>query len=238
MVVLDREGRDRSVQPRVPEVTGYSSEEVKGKQMWDFLAVPQEVAAARASFKELADATTRHHENYWLTKGGARRLIAWADTGVLGEDGLVESVIAIGIDHTDRVEAQERAQESEATVRTLLETAVQAIVVVNHEGRITLANAATDKMFGYSRQELLGQPIEKLVPERLRERHARQRANWFSQPRSRPMGAGLDLAGLRHDATEFPIEVSLSYLHSRQGMLGVSLHFRYHRAQEKRGDAV
>lgn len=134
----------------------------------------------------------------------------------------MQSVIAIGIDHTDRVEAQERAQESEATLRALLETVAEAIVVVNDEGRVTMANMATDKMFGYRRQELLGQPIEKLVPERLRERHARHRANWFSHPRSRPMGAGQNLGGLRRDGTEFPIEVSLSYLRSRQGLLGVS----------------
>jgi PAS domain S-box-containing protein len=222
VVLLDSEGRIVQFNRAFREVTGYSSEEVKGKRMWDFLAVPEEVAAVTASFKELTDTTTHHHENYWMTKGGARRLIAWADTGVLDENGLVQSVIAIGIDHTDRVEAQERAQESEATLRALLETVVEAIVVVNDEGRITMANAATDKMFGYRRQELLGEPIEKLVPERLRERHVRHRASWFSHPRSRSMGAGQDLGGLRRDGTEFPIEVSLSYLHSRQGLLGVS----------------
>jgi len=221
VVVLDREGRMIQFNRAFQEVTGYSPEEVKGKRMWDFLVVPEEVDAVKASFKELSDATTRHHENSWVTKGGARRQIAWADSGILDEDGLVQSVIAIGIDQTQRAEALERAQESEATVQALLETAAQAIVVANPEGRITMANAAMEKMFGYSRQGLLGQPIETLVPERLRERHARDWANWFSQPRNRPMGAGLEPIGLRHDATEFPIEVSLSYLNSRQGMLGV-----------------
>ena len=104
----------------------------------------------------------------------------------------------------------------------LLEAATQTIVVVDQNGRIVLANAATEKMFGYSRQELVGQPIEKLVPNGLRERHIAHRANWFSQPRNRSMGAGLELAGLRKDGSEFPIEVGLSYLYGRDGTLGVT----------------
>lgn len=222
VLVFDLEGRIVQFNRACQEISGYSAEEAKGRREWDFLLAPEEAAAVRAIFKDVVGGLARQHESHWLTKGGARRLISWKEIAVFNEDGQVVSVVATGIDQTERAEAQQRATESEATVHALLETAAQAIMVATREGRITLANATTEKMFGYGRQELLGQPIEKLIPERMRERHVAHRAQWFAQPRNRPMDGSLELSGLRRDGTEFPIEVSLSYLHNREGLLGVA----------------
>ncbi|HLI63366.1 MAG TPA: chemotaxis protein CheB [Terriglobales bacterium] len=222
VLILDTEGRIVQFNRACQELTGYSATEAKGRLVWDFLLVPEEVEAVRGVFKEVASGTPNQFENYWLTKAGARRLIAWKNSVVLGEDGLVEFVIATGIDQTERAEAQQRAQESEATLHALMETAAQAIVAANREGRITLANVTTEKMFGYERRELLGQPIEILIPQRLRERHVAHRARWFAEPRNRPMGVGLELMAVRRDGSEFPVEISLSYLHDRDGLLGVA----------------
>ena len=123
---------------------------------------------------------------------------------------------------TERKQAEDALREREETIRTLLETAAQAILAIDSGGSIVLANRMAGEMFGYAPDQLLGRPLQILLPERLRSRHAAHRAAFFSEPKSRPMGIGLELEGLRKDGSEFPIEVSLSDLQTGRGPLAVS----------------
>jgi PAS domain S-box-containing protein len=114
-------------------------------------------------------------------------------------------------------------KKSEATGQALLESASEGIVLVNASGRITLVNAAAERMFGYDHDGLLGQPLEILLPDRVRGVHGEHRARYFAGPRVRPMGTGLDLAGQRRDGSEFPVEISLSYVETSEGMTAMAL---------------
>lgn len=115
--------------------------------------------------------------------------------------------------------ALEQRAQAEGLFRQLLEGAPDAVVVVDAAGRIVFSNEQTERLFGYPRGALLGELIELLVPDRLRQGHAALREQFLLKPHPRPMGSGLELCGRRQDGSEFPIEISLSPLETRDGIL-------------------
>jgi PAS domain S-box-containing protein len=112
--------------------------------------------------------------------------------------------------------------KAETIFRSLLEAAPDAMVVVDAHGRILFVNARTEILFGYGREQLLGQSVEHLVPARFRDGHANHRRAFTTESRVRPMGAGVQLYGQRKDGTEFPVDISLSPLETEEGKLVLS----------------
>ena len=113
-------------------------------------------------------------------------------------------------------------QRSEVGFRQVVESAPNAIVMIGPTGLIEMVNAQTERVFGYTRDELLGKPIEMLVPERYRPNHPELRKSFFADPVSRPMGAGRDLYGLKKDGSEFPVEIGLNPIETDEGTMVLS----------------
>lgn len=127
--------------------------------------------------------------------------------------------------------------KAESRFRELLEAAPDAIIEVDREGRIVLLNAATEAIFGYRREELLGQPVEGLIPEGARGRHHAHRAAYWANPVTRPMGFGMILLARRKDGSEFPVEISLSPVKTDDGFRVTAI-IRDVTAKQKAEEAV
>jgi len=110
-------------------------------------------------------------------------------------------------------------EKVEKKFESFFEAAPDSVVILGKDGLILLVNAQTEKLFGYHRNQLVGKPVEILVPERYRAEHPAHRSAYFSAPKVRPMGSGLELQGMRRDGTEFPVEISLSPIETPEGML-------------------
>jgi PAS domain S-box-containing protein len=138
-------------------------------------------------------------------------------------DGKVARWFGTNTDITEQRRIEEALATSESRLRALLESASQGVVAVDETGRILLINARTEELFGYSRDELIGQPLELLVPEHLRALHAGHQRQYFASPRTRPMGAGLDLRGRTKDGSDFSLEISLSFIEEGGKRLALAL---------------
>jgi PAS domain S-box-containing protein len=136
------------------------------------------------------------------------------------EDG-VRTIAAIR-DITRRTIAEEAQRKSEQLFRSLLDSAPDAMVIVDTSGIIQVVNVQTERLFGYARAELRDQSVDILLPERFRTVHVRHRAGYLSRPLARPMGADLELCGRRKDGTEFPVDISLSPMESETGLLVIA----------------
>jgi diguanylate cyclase (GGDEF)-like protein/PAS domain S-box-containing protein len=133
--------------------------------------------------------------------------------------GRVVGASAIARDITERRKAEEALRRSEERVSGLLQSAPDAIVVIDEGGRITLVNEQAEKMFGYDADELRAQQVEVLLPKALREVHVLHRRSYMADMRTRPMGVGLDLLAVRKDGSEFPVEIGLSSMQVPEGVL-------------------
>ncbi len=229
VAMLDREMRYLQVSDRWCADYSRSSDEMLGRSHYEiFPDIPERWKEIHR--RCLAGETLRADEDCWQREGGDAIWLRWEIRPWGEREGKPEGVLIFAEDITARKRMEVTLRESEATIRALLETAAQSILAVDLDGAVVLANRMAVEMFGHAHSELLGMPLEKLIPERLRARHLSHRAEFAASPRTRPMGVGIDLQGLRKDGTEFPIEVSLSTCADRPGHTRRRLCYGHHQA--------
>jgi len=203
MMIADLNGRILLSNYQTEKLFGYSREELIGMQVE--MLVPN-AFSAEPCVRPAGDGP----ERFGLRRDG-RQFPAEVSLSPIEADGQRYLISAVR-DLTFRKKAEEK-------FRGLLESAPEAMVIVDREGRIVLVNSQVEKLYGYPRAEMLGKPVEMLIPDRYRENHQDYRADYFHDPRQRPRASGMDLFGLRADGSEFPVEISLSPIETEDGIL-------------------
>ena len=217
MVMVNRAGAIVMVNAQTERVFGYPRAELLGQPVE--MLVPERFRGHHPELREaffiepLARPMGAGRDLFGLKKDGSEFPVE-IGLNPIETDGETMVLSAI-VDITERKRLEER-------LRLVVEAAPNAMVMVNRAGEIVMVNAQTERVFGYSRIELLGQRVEMLVPPRFRDHHSGLREMFSVDPQTRPMGAGRDLYGLKKDGSEFPVEIGLNPIETDEGTMVLS----------------
>jgi PAS domain S-box-containing protein len=200
------------------KIYGYSAHEANGRVSHDLLAT--EFPQSREAVDDALLAQGRWEGELWHTRrDGQQILVSSRQALVRGGQDEPMAVIELNADITERKQAERALRAGERRLRGLIESAPDAMVIVDDAGAIVLVNRPAEELFGYPRAGLIGRPVDMLLPEERRQRHVGHREQFMARPRARPMGAALELHALRKDGTSFPVEVSLGPVQTEEGTL-------------------
>jgi PAS domain S-box-containing protein len=193
------------------ELTGFSREELLRMNARDLIPERHKAQRDRAVAQVLQSGEPIEYEIDYLRKNGSQVPVSITLFVVKGEDGKPNGLAAIVRNLTERKRAEEQ-------FRLVVESSPNGILMVDKTGTILLVNQQIEQLFGYERVELIGQPVEMLVPQHMRSNHAGDRDEFFAHLERRAMGKGRDLSGVRKDGTEFPVEIGLNPIRMPEGI--------------------
>jgi PAS domain S-box-containing protein len=209
--MLDATGRVSTWSAGAQRLKGYGAEEIIGKNFACFYSAEDVVAGKPQRGLDIARREGRFEEEAWRVRRDGSRFLA--DVVIMPLHNAYQEVVGFG-KVVREVTEQHRIREK---LRLAIEAAPAGMLMIDMTGCIVMVNAQIERLFGYSRDQLLGQSVEMLVPERFREAHPAFRRSFFATPVARPMGAGRDLYGLHKDGREIPIEIGLNPLRAPEG---------------------
>lgn len=204
IVGLDASGHIVRWNAGAESMLGYTRAEALGQHVASLLVDDDQLDAVQRELQTAATDGRHEFEGWRKRKDGHRFRARIAISAIRDQSGAITGFAQV---LNDLVADQHRAH---SMFYDLLDAAPDAMVIVESNGRIVLANSQTDRLFGYPREELVGSELDVLLPPRFRGGHARHRQSFFKNPTLRQMGSGIDLWGLRRDQTEFPVDISLS----------------------------
>jgi two-component system, cell cycle sensor histidine kinase and response regulator CckA len=216
------EGRVLTWNSAAERIYGYPAEEARGRHMTFLLPPDRPDEESEILEKIRRGKRVEHFETTRQRKDGRLIDVSITISPIRDDNGTIIGASHIARDITERKKAESLLRASEAKMRAFLESASQGVITVDEKGQIDLVNAKVEEIFGYKRDELVGHAFEILIPSRFREPSGQHRANYFLNPGSRPMGAGVELSGLRKDGAEFPLEVAVSFVSSDEGTLAIA----------------
>jgi PAS domain S-box-containing protein len=218
IISKDLDGMITSWNASAERIFGFRAEEAIGQSITLVIPPDRRLEADDMLRRVRRGERLDHFETVRQTRDGRLIDVSLTISPIRDADGTIVGVSKIVRDITERKRADEALRQSEARALALIDSAAEGILIVDEDGRIVAANGQVEAMFGYSERELVGRPMEVLLPEGVRAQHLRHRAEYAADPRVRSMGRGLDLSGRRRDGSEFPVEISLSYVRTSQGL--------------------
>ena len=222
--MLDPGGRVASWNSGAERVKGYQADEIIGQHFSRFYTEEDIEGGKPDRELKIAASQGRLEDEGWRVRKDGSRF--WANvviTAIRNGRGELVGFAKVTRDFTDRKKIEEDVQLSEQRFRALFEFSPDAVLVTDQQGKITEVNGQVENCFGYHRAELLGQPVEILIPERFRNAHPAHRKEYNANPRTRPMGIGLELRGRRKDGSDFPVDIMLSTVDTTHGKIVLSV---------------
>lgn len=211
IILLDVDGCVMSWNEGAQRIKGYYADEIIGRHFSCFYRTEDIEAGKPERELEAARRFERFEDEGWRVRKDGSRFVANVVISTLRDDsGELQGYVKVTRDITERKQAEER-------LRLVVEAAPSGMIMVDDKGKIVLVNSQAEHLFGYDREELLGHPIEMLVPVRFRDKHPGYRQSFSADPQTRAMGAGRDLFGVRKDGTEVPVEIGLNPLDTEEG---------------------
>jgi two-component system, chemotaxis family, CheB/CheR fusion protein len=201
------------------EMYGYSAEESIGKNVSMLIPADRTHEATHILERIRLGEIIRLFETERVTKDDRKIHVLLSVSPIKDPSGQIIGASTIARDISERKRAEEALKRSEERFRTLVEDSPNALLLVDQDGAITLLNRQAEEIFGFTRAELVGQPVEILMPKRFRKSHAGYRTEFAAKPEQRPMGAGRHLFAVRRDGSEFPVEIGLTPLHTPEGLV-------------------